>query len=54
MAISIIETATVKENPISTVPPIRKIHKQKAIIAKKRDKKMEKEVNLKADKLAPG
>ena len=53
MEISIIETAILRENPMPAAPRIRKIHKQKAIIARKRKEKMEKEVNLKAEKLTP-
>ena len=54
IAISITETAILRENPMPAAPRIRKIHKQKAIIARKRNEKMEKEVNLKAEKLTPG
>ena len=39
MAISIIETAILRENPLPAAPRIRKIHKQKAIIARKRNEK---------------
>ena len=37
MAISVIETAILRENPMPAAPRIRKIYKQKAIIARKRN-----------------
>ena len=37
MAISIIETDNLRKNPMPAAPWIRKIHKQKAIIARKRN-----------------
>ena len=47
---SIIEKAIVRENPMPTVPLIREIRKQKAIIARKRNEKMENIININKNK----